>query len=141
MKTFLPMLFAFSGALLAVDGAGVQKAPVITSVKGYLLDEITGLPNGDDVFGRGYVPVNQHGVGLLIVATVDLGRECAMPVPSDGEARAISRGDAKPPQRPVWCDRQTGAIAATVSVPTSVTLNVLGQPSSLVREIAFKCGK
>jgi hypothetical protein len=99
-------------SLATVDGRGADKAPSpsVVGVRGHLFNDTSGELNKEDVFGESYVPYNRTGTGFLVVATVDMGRDCVLRQLSGPEAAAVANGKLAPPSRPAACDKPPGRI-------------------------------
>jgi hypothetical protein len=94
--------------------ADPQPHAAVQAVSGRLFDEQTGQWSQEDVLDRTFAPVNRMESSLLLLATIDLGPSCVIRDPSAEEARAIARGERRPPSRPRGCDKPPGKVFADI---------------------------
>jgi hypothetical protein len=105
MLLVLPMVFAAS--LGKADVPPLR--PVVSTLEGHLFDEDVGAWAVEDAFADGYVPYNKMSTPLLVVATIDFGKVCAMPRPSSDELRQKA-----PLSRPRACEKLVGSLSVTM---------------------------
>lgn len=118
----IPPIVSIVLASIALNASASAKGPrpVPEGIVGQLFDETSGVLEVGNIFGPGYPAFNRLGRGLLLVVTVDLGKDCIMKTLSNVEAIAVAKGKAPPPSRPTRCGSPSGALRVNVSY-TSVS--------------------